>query len=374
MAREIVVKLSSNARYWQADWMDSHGKRRKKSLGSKTELSRRQAMKLCQRLQNELSKKPGLADARKSPPLGKYIDSYIISRSDLKSGTRYLHRLTRKYLTKFFPEETAIDQISRVAAREWQTALAAGQLSDDRPMAPPTVRGHVVNAKSIFRQAVDDELIAFNPFDRLSIPLPKVSKDWHYVDQEQFEKLLSASPSVGWKILLALCRLAGLRRGEAMSLPWSGVDFQKRRLTVNATKTQRHGESRRVVPVDEKLYPILIEALESAKPNQELVCDVNPHCLWRNFTVIRKKAGLVEWDDAFQVMRRNCETDWAQRFPQYAVSEWLGHDIAVSAEFYLAVTDDLYQKAAGKPSDGEDANVKDARFAPKSAPKPQDTS
>jgi len=45
-------------------------------------------------------------------------------------------------------------------------------------------------------------------------------------------------------------------------------------------------------------------------------------------------------------MRRNCETDWAQRFPQYAVSEWLGHDIRISAERYLAVTGDLYEKAA----------------------------
>jgi len=46
-------------------------------------------------------------------------------------------------------------------------------------------------------------------------------------------------------------------------------------------------------------------------------------------------------------MRRNCETDWAQRFPQYAVSEWIGHDITVSAIHYLAVTIELYEKAAG---------------------------
>jgi len=46
-------------------------------------------------------------------------------------------------------------------------------------------------------------------------------------------------------------------------------------------------------------------------------------------------------------MKRNCETDWAQRFPRYAVSEWIGHDITVSAIHYLAVTVELYEKAAG---------------------------
>jgi hypothetical protein len=45
-------------------------------------------------------------------------------------------------------------------------------------------------------------------------------------------------------------------------------------------------------------------------------------------------------------MRRNCETDWAQRFPQYAVSEWIGHDILVSASHYLAVPSELYARAS----------------------------
>lgn len=47
-------------------------------------------------------------------------------------------------------------------------------------------------------------------------------------------------------------------------------------------------------------------------------------------------------------MRRNAETDRAQRFPQHAVSEWLGHDIKVSATHYLAVPEELYQKVAGQ--------------------------
>ena len=51
--------------------------------------------------------------------------------------------------------------------------------------------------------------------------------------------------------------------------------------------------------------------------------------------------------DAFGVMRRNCETDWARCFPQFAVSDWLGHSILVSAEHYLAVPQELYLKAAG---------------------------
>jgi len=96
--------------------------------------------------------------------------------------------------------------------------------------------------------------------------------------------------------------------------------------------------------------PPLSEAKEKATEGERRICNVSRHCLWRNFTVIRKRAGLAEWDDAFQVMRRNRETDWAQKYPQYAVSEWIGHDIMVSATHYLAVPEELYSKVSGLDS------------------------
>ena len=57
-------------------------------------------------------------------------------------------------------------------------------------------------------------------------------------------------------------------------------------------------------------------------------------------------SGLPQWDDLFQVLRRNRERDWAQKYPQYVVSTWMGHDITVSSEHYLQVPEELYRKAA----------------------------
>ncbi len=61
---------------------------------------------------------------------------------------------------------------------------------------------------------------------------------------------------------------------------------------------------------------------------------------------VRRRAGLEKWKDAFKVMRRNCETDWAQRYPQYAVSAWIGHGIEASAKHYLQVPEEWYDKVA----------------------------
>ena len=66
----------------------------------------------------------------------------------------------------------------------------------------------------------------------------------------------------------------------------------------------------------------------------------------KRFESIIHRAGLVRWPKLFQVLRRNCETDWAQVYPQYVVSYWMGHDITVSDAHYLQVPIELYAKVA----------------------------
>jgi integrase len=142
-----------------------------------------------------------------------------------------------------------------------------------------------------------------------------------------------------------LCRLAGLRQGEALNLLWSSIDWEKRRIEVIAEKTGR----RRIVPIEHELYGLLLEAFSGASEGQKLVIPKNLLCLsnlWRDFGVICKRARLKRWAKWCQVLRKNCETDWAQKYPQYAVSVWIGHTIEVSARHYLQVPEELYDKVA----------------------------
>lgn len=230
---------------------------------------------------------------------------------------------------------------------KWRADMAKGKLSLRQKGKIPSEASvciHVRNAKTMFNQAVNDDLILFNPFDRLKGLAPEPNKDWKYITLEELDKLLEACPNQGWVLLIALCRLAGLRRGEAVELLWQDINWQDHRLTVFAIKTGK----RRIVPIEPKLYKLLLDAFEQAKEGQQRACPVSRHGLWRNFQVIRKRAGLEKWKDAFKVMRRNCETDWAQRYPQYVVSNWIGHNIQVSAQHYLQVPEELYDKVAGE--------------------------
>jgi len=314
-------------------------------LGSKKKLSKRQAKVLCDRFAAQLTLNPGIADTVRPLKLGDLLTRYLNSRTDLRQSTLESHRLTGDYLKKFFGEEIYVDRINRAMASNWRAAMANGKLSFHRKgkaMAEASVCIGVRDAKTIFNHAVRDDLILFNPFDRLKGNAAEPDKDWKYVSLEELNKLLGACPNIGWRMLIALCRLGGLRRGEALALRWADINWEEHHFPVIAEKTGR----RRVVPIGPKLYQMLLEAFEQAEEGGKRVCSISQHGLWRNFQVYRKRAGLKKWKDAFKVLRRNCETDWAQKYPQYAVSTWIGHDIEVSARHYLQIPAELYKKVA----------------------------
>ncbi len=364
MKANTTVGLSSNGKYWQAFYYDTLGRRRAKSLGPKKKLSKRQAKVICDHLAAELCLNPGRANSGHSPTLGKYLDRYINNRTDLKPATKDLYRQTREYLLMFFDGSIRMDRITRAMAADWRAAMASGRLVLNRKgekNKEASVCIHVRNAKTAFNSAVGEDLIMVNPFDRLKSNAPEPDKNWKYLSIEELDKLLDACPNWGWKLQIALCRLAGLRRGEAFSLTWMDIDWQNHRLIMIAEKTSRQ----RIVPIGPKLYELLLDAFAVAEEGEKRVCPISKHGMWRNFQVYRKRAGLEKWKDAFKVMRRNCETDWAQVYPQYVVSTWIGHGIEVSARHYLQVPEELYEKAA---------TTNKAQTATKTATKSEDTS
>ena len=358
------VTLSRADRSWVAYFYDVAGKRCGKSLGlikghsknGNRGINQRQARVLRDRLAVELQLNP--VRGGKAPKLGDYLARYLKSRSDLKPSTQKSHDMTCRYLNAHFTTERSIDRIDRASARDWRMALAHGDLEsarkvgqfNDGDMSESTACRHVRQAKVIFSWAVADDLIPFNPFDRLKGKAPVPDADWKYVTTDEFSRILEVCPDVGWRVFLTLQRLGGLRRGEALDLPWTGIHWNEHRLAVIAEKTGK----RRVVPVPPPLYDLLLEAFEVVEAGEEYVVPksmISRSSVRKRFESILRRAGLPQWEDLFQVLRRNAETDLAQRFPQYVVSNWMGHDMKVSADHYLQVPEELYRKVAQSTAD-----------------------
>lgn len=361
MIRISLSKHKRNAKtgktyiYWYLRWFSSDGTQRGHSIGrvdGPNKLSKRQAELLRSRKEQELNEHPGRCDVSRAPVLSGFLETYLVSRVlELRPRTLLLHRQTAKYLLAYFKDGLRIDQIAKPTARAFKSALANGDLKyvSKRPkdLTPLGVDLHIRNARTMFNRALEDGYILYNPFEKLSHTI-RVKKDWQYVGIEEFYRLLDACPNRGWQMLLALCRLAGLRQAEALGLTWRDVDWQHNTLTIWAPKT---GHSR-VVPVVPELLPLLRGVFEAAQEGEtNVVTSITVQNLWRGFQVIRRRAGLQPYKKWCHTLRKNREDDWNEKFPSHVIAEWMGHSPEVAHKHYLRVYDRNVEAATATPID-----------------------
>lgn len=373
----IHAQLKSNGAYWQAWWIDAAGKRQTRSLGPKKKWSKRQAVALCRDLSAKLANAPNGAALGGAPVLSEWCNRYLAQRASvLAAGTETLYRQTIRAMLLHWENDPPISDIRASDAADWRTRLAAGELRRVDEKGKPigkipgesAVSRYCRDARAIFNAAVDQDIIEKNPFAKLRCVSPKVVKNWADITHEQLEQILKACPSWDWKCLFALCRLAGLRRGEALALRWENVDFQGNKLRINSDIVSEDTKHYlRIAPIEPAHCPsgltaLLLEAFEAAEPGAELVCgrSIVVNNINRDALVIIRRAKLPTYAKTFHTLRKNCETDWATHYPQHVVSEWIGHDISVSAAHYLKVPEAMYSRAS---ADGDAAPVTDAELA-----------
>ena len=164
------------------------------------------------------------------------------------------------------------------------------------------------------------------------------------------QKIIDACPSKQWALLFGLARWcwpADAQRNTHADP--TNVDLARGRMTVKSPKTERHrGHEERIVPISPKLAALLWAAYEEAEPGQVQVITISKNNIARKLQDIIEDAGVTEWHGLFQNLRRSCEIQWAQTFPQFAVSKWIGHSITVSGKHYAnMVPDELFERMAG---------------------------
>ena len=284
----------------------------------------------------------GLVPHRESAMLGPWLEKYIAGRTDLKPASVVKLRQTQASLLQKFASDTPLRSITFDQAADWRLTLVAKRLSE------ATVRLHCRNVKAIFNEALKRGLITKSPMENL-VSGSVSSNNTRYVTPEEAQRIVDACPSKQWALLFGLARYAGLRTpSETHTLTWQNVDLARGRMNVKSPKTERHrGHEERIVPISPKLAALLWAAYEEAEPGQVQVITISKNNIARKLQDIIEDAVVPEWHGLFQNLRRSCEIEWAQTFPQFAVSKWIGHSIAVSGKHYAnMVPDELFERMA----------------------------
>ncbi len=275
--------------------------------------------------------------------IGKLIDSYAKTRTDVTERRREKFKNAKDRLIKYFGD-VAPHSVTPADAEEYSRWLLT-------QVASTTAMKECQMCSQFFRYATRKELISRNPFDGVSVGTSTNDERRVFVARDVVAKVIDACPDWQWRTVVALARYGGLRcSSEVALLKWTDFQWDADRFTVTSPKTKRYGKASRVVPLFPELRPFIDEAyFEMAKAGDNWVIPMLNGQASKNlgttFKKIIARAGVEVWPKPFQNLRSSRQTELEKDHPTHVVCSWLGNSPKVAHKHYLTVCEDDFQAA-----------------------------
>lgn len=138
-------------------------------------------------------------------------------------------------------------------------------------------------------------------------------------------------------------------------------------MTIRSPKTEHHlGHESRQVPIQPALMIELARLRAESLPlhSENPILPLSQHNLHRRLAHLTLKTGVEPWVDPFHCLRRSCQTEWAQSYPEYAVAAWMGNSTLVARRHYLKVPEALMEQASRLDPAGQKAMQKAMQYPP----------
>lgn len=259
------------------------------------------------------------------------------------------------------------------------------QLCLDSGNSPATVTKKLKHLKRLFQLAVNRRQLDENPFKHVDTPKVRKKKIRIYSDVE-CQNILKAAHRYSaewdlqyrprWDLLIIVALATGMRRAELLNLTWGDIDFEQQ--IINMTpKVDTKGTWRwdikdsdeRTLPLTDEVAQLLIDH-QGKQPEgypyvfvpvarYDVIQSLRAKGQWKysdsrlkvvnNFTPqfekILKTANVKKGQ--FHDLRRTAITNWfGNGMSENDVMVLAGHsNFATTHEFYLAVADDLVDRA-----------------------------
>lgn len=111
-----------------------------------------------------------------------------------------------------------------------------------KPLSDTTIRHYVTVLKILFNFAVRYDIITFNPMLKVTVAKQEY-KPVEFLTPEQSQKFISVleDAPLKFRLLMNLLICSGLRRGEAVALQWSDLNFKDLIISISKSVTHAHG-------------------------------------------------------------------------------------------------------------------------------------
>lgn len=126
-----------------------------------------------------------------------------------------------------------LESVTVQDARRWRESL------QDAGRTGKTVLSYTKDIGAVYRAAIREGLVAFNPVSALEVVNTDDSHERKPFTHEEVVALMDAAPCEEWRGLILVAAFTGLRLGDAARLSWSAVDLETKRISLIPSKTKR---------------------------------------------------------------------------------------------------------------------------------------
>jgi integrase len=248
-----------------------------------------------------------------------------------------------KHIAPYFGKKE-LENITPLEIERWQNEL-------EKKYKNSTIIKLRTIFSEILKKAKNNDLIGRNPFEKIQAPKNKNTSEVNPFTEKELNKIISNANGY-MKNFIQLMVSTGMRPGEIVSLKWSDIDFQRKRIDIERTRIRsikrgeiKDGEVKTVS--SERGADMLILAEEALLKQKELTSEYeyvfinqskrpfySHDIIGLNFRKILKRSEIKErplynlrHTFASQLISKGADITW--------VSKMLGHkDITITLKVY----------------------------------------
>ena len=360
-----MVEKKSKTWSARASWVDSSGKRRRKHKGGF--LLKRDAE---QWEQEYIRTHSELATDAEDIKLGEFLDKYLLAKKPAISYNTYAGYSVCINRIKRFCCDRKLRSLKRLDYELIFQTMAKDNVETKSGKSTKLISRNTLHycyrvLRSALNYAVETDYIEKNPVLRMRLPTGETKFEYHILNADEGGRILIILKEYDYQLylLVLLCLVYGLRRGEALGLRWQDIDWKNDCIHIcgqytigengneyrNALKTSSSYRKLYLQPyVKDELYKAY-KALHKTGRIKEYICELeglpSPNAMtkrWRKFADNNGFEGVrlhdLRHSSAMIMVESGVDIN--------TIKKHLGHSKISTTEIYLHNNFTASQKAA----------------------------
>lgn len=231
--KRVPSAADGKGKRWRARWVENDGRERAKSFTRKVD-----AQAHLDAVTTQVTRGEYVPPEGPETLVGTVLDRWLAGLS-VKRKTRVGYESAVSVHVRPAWGRVPLKQVTVSGLRAWLAGLQQGDPEAKPDPRQPIGAGYARKVGRVFSMAletaVDDRLIASNPFGKITLPRQGKGREGMSLTRDQLHELVAVMPSERDRVLTLVLGYCGLRWGEAIALTPRAVDWRRRRLNVART-------------------------------------------------------------------------------------------------------------------------------------------